>query len=149
MPSDFQRLAEELYQAGLDDGFRAGYIQTLKAALEKSAVDAPDLHLKLARTQALDDAAKFASGMMLDLGHAYAYRHLPSAIRDLSDKPSGTASFFQDVVNLVIAAREFWDVNNDLTDESRALDKALEAFTDTVPYENQPDDISTCDEENN
>lgn len=46
----------------------------------------------------------------------------------------------QDVVNLVIAAREFWDLHNDLSEESRSLDKALEAFVDRVPYENEPED---------
>lgn len=46
----------------------------------------------------------------------------------------------RDVVNLVIAAREFWDANNDLTPESRALDEALSAFSDRVPYENQPEE---------
>lgn len=46
----------------------------------------------------------------------------------------------QDVINLVIAAREFWDGNNDLSHESRALDKALTAFSERVPYENQPDE---------
>jgi hypothetical protein len=44
----------------------------------------------------------------------------------------------QDVITLVIAAREFWDINNDLSDESAALDKALEAYADRVPYENGP-----------
>ncbi|MDP9590638.1 UNVERIFIED_ORG: putative circularly permuted ATP-grasp superfamily protein [Shinella zoogloeoides] len=47
-----------------------------------------------------------------------------------------------DVVALVIAAREFWDVNNDLSEESQALDKALERFAEKVPYENHPDDAS-------
>lgn len=47
-----------------------------------------------------------------------------------------------DVVALVIAARDFWDANNDLSDESRMLDKALERFAEKVPYENQPDDAN-------
>lgn len=46
----------------------------------------------------------------------------------------------QDVINLVIAAREFWDDNNDLSPESHALDKALEAFSSSIPYENEPED---------
>lgn len=45
----------------------------------------------------------------------------------------------QDVINLVIAAREFWDDNNDLSPESDALDKALEPFSSRVPYENEPE----------
>lgn len=48
-----------------------------------------------------------------------------------------------DVVALVIAAREFWDIHNDLSEESRALDKALEAFGERVPYENEPEDPTT------
>lgn len=49
----------------------------------------------------------------------------------------------QDVINLVIAAREFWDIHNDLSEESRALDKALEAFGERVPYENEPNHALT------
>lgn len=45
----------------------------------------------------------------------------------------------QDVINLVIAAREFWEVNEDMSLKSYALDKALEAFAERVPYENEPD----------
>ena len=45
-----------------------------------------------------------------------------------------------DVTELVVAAREFWDINNDFSEESAALDKALEAFVDRVPYENEPED---------
>ena len=54
--------------------------------------------------------------------------------------PARGAKLPQDVVDLVIAAREFWDANNDLSEESRALDKALEAFGERVPYENEPED---------
>lgn len=43
-----------------------------------------------------------------------------------------------DVTALVIAAREFWDDNNDSTPESDALDKALELFSARVPYGNEP-----------
>lgn len=45
----------------------------------------------------------------------------------------------QDVINLVIAAREFWEQAMDESDESAALDIALEAFSSRVPYENEPD----------
>lgn len=45
----------------------------------------------------------------------------------------------QDVVDLVIAAREFWDANNDLSEESKALDKALEPFASKVRYANEPE----------
>lgn len=44
-----------------------------------------------------------------------------------------------DVAELVIAAREFWQANEDMSEESAALDKALEAFAGRVPYENEPE----------
>lgn len=44
----------------------------------------------------------------------------------------------QDVVSLVIAAREFWDTHGDPSDESRALDAALMPFASHVPYEDEP-----------
>jgi len=46
----------------------------------------------------------------------------------------------QDVINLVIAAREFWEIAMDESDESAALDSALEAFSSRVPYENDPEE---------
>lgn len=46
----------------------------------------------------------------------------------------------QDVINLVIAAREAFDMGTLPDEESRALDKALEAFSSRIPYENQLDD---------
>lgn len=45
----------------------------------------------------------------------------------------------QDVINLVIAAREAFDSWTLPECESKALDKALEAFSERVPYENEPD----------
>ena len=57
----------------------------------------------------------------------------------MTDAPKDSVTGLpQDVIDLVIAAREFWDVNNDLSDESQALDKALEPFAERVPYENEP-----------
>ena len=43
-----------------------------------------------------------------------------------------------DVVALVIAAREAWEVD---AVSGNALDRALEKFASRVPYENEPDDI--------
>lgn len=54
---------------------------------------------------------------------------------DLSVMPP---SLPQDIISLVIAVREFWDVNNDLSPESVALDRALNAFASRVPFENEP-----------
>lgn len=58
-------------------------------------------------------------------------------------QPVNQPTLAQDVINLVIAAREFWDLHNDLSEESRSLDKALEAFGERVPYENEPEDTIT------
>lgn len=44
----------------------------------------------------------------------------------------------QDVINLVIAAREAFDSWTLPECESKALDKALEPFAERVPYENEP-----------
>jgi hypothetical protein len=52
----------------------------------------------------------------------------------------------QDVITLVIAAREFWEANEDMSGEANALDKALEAFADRVPYANEPDDEAAASE---
>lgn len=43
----------------------------------------------------------------------------------------------QDVIDLVIAAREFWDILNDMEPESKALDNALEKFASRVPFEDE------------
>lgn len=45
----------------------------------------------------------------------------------------------QEAFRLVVAAREFWDIHNDLRDESMALDKALETFASKIPYSNEPE----------
>lgn len=71
---------------------------------------------------------------------AIACSHVAAAIRALSSQPVADA-LPQDVINLVIAAREFWDDYNNFSDESKSLDKALEAFASRVPYENEPDDL--------
>lgn len=54
--------------------------------------------------------------------------------------PSDEKHLRQDVIELVIAAREFWEAHNDMSAECRALDKALEAFSSRVPYENQTEE---------
>lgn len=72
--------------------------------------------------------------------------HIDIALASLSSPDHADAGkvygnvLSQDVINLVIAAREFWDVANDCSDESIALDCALEAFASRVPYENEPED---------
>ncbi len=48
-----------------------------------------------------------------------------------------------DTVALVIAARDFWADHNDFSEESMALDRALEAFSERVPYENDPDHLQS------
>ncbi len=51
--------------------------------------------------------------------------------RELVERRAETA-------NLVVAAREFWDAHNDLSEESTALDIALEPFSARIPYANEP-----------
>lgn len=63
-----------------------------------------------------------------------------SALTPAPDLAAENDGLPQDVVNLVIAAREFWDVAMDESDESAALDCALEAFSSRVPYENDPEE---------
>ncbi len=53
---------------------------------------------------------------------------LSAQVQDLEELP-------QDVIDLVITAREFWGDRNDTSAESDALDKALEKFASRVPYE--------------
>ncbi len=44
----------------------------------------------------------------------------------------------QDVIDLVIAAREAWEEHGFITDD---LERALERFSARVPYANQPDEV--------
>jgi len=67
-------------------------------------------------------------------------RPQPAAVRDEA------TSLPQDVINLVIAAREFWDANNDLSPESLALDVALDGFARRVPFDNEPDALHSTQE---
>ena len=46
----------------------------------------------------------------------------------------------QDVINLVIAAREAFDTGVIPDEEENNLDKALEPFGERVPYENEPEE---------
>jgi hypothetical protein len=57
------------------------------------------------------------------------------------------AALPQDVINLVIAAREAFDTGGLPVAEERALDKALEPFSSRVPYENEPDAVAPEQEE--
>ncbi len=57
------------------------------------------------------------------------------------------AALPQDVINLVIAAREAFDTGWLEDQESNALDKALEPFSSRVPYENDPDAVAPEQEE--
>ncbi|KAB2679773.1 hypothetical protein [Brucella pseudintermedia] len=53
----------------------------------------------------------------------------------------------QDVINLVIAAREACDTWLLPECEFKLLDKALEAFSERVPYENEPDALPSAPSE--
>lgn len=50
----------------------------------------------------------------------------------------------QDVINLVIAAREAFDAGIFQGDEEFNLDNALEPFAECVPYANEPDHVAPC-----
>lgn len=99
-----------------------------------------------ART-ALSGLAKSAPPSPVDSRDALVERKAEPSCVACEDKPSAvcgastptaasvTVGVPQDVINLVVAAREFWDANNDLSDESQALDRALDRFSSLVSYE--------------
>lgn len=60
--------------------------------------------------------------------------------------PAVNVELPQDVINLVIAAREAFDCAFLPDEESRTLDKALEPFASKVRYANEPDDEATASE---
>jgi len=64
-----------------------------------------------------------------------------------SDPAPEIVALPQDVINLVIAAREVFEAPEWASDEWNALDKALEAFSSRVPYENEPDAVAPEQEE--
>ncbi len=59
----------------------------------------------------------------------------------------------QDIINLVIAAREVWEellyyhTDEDFSQRVKALDKALEPFGERVPFENEPDALPSAPSE--
>jgi len=65
-------------------------------------------------------------------------RGLPRADGTPAPIPS-SVGLPQDIIDLVIAAREAFDTGMLPVDENRTLDKALEAFSSRVPYANEPD----------
>jgi len=103
------------------------------------------------RAQALEEAAKIAFDVS-ENGHYYGEASVDStssiyqqgafevyeALRALSSQPVA-AQLPQDVINLVIAAREAWDTWQLPEEEFKRLDTALEAFASRVPYENEPE----------
>ena len=125
---------------------RAGNAARILPALEPSA--ARELALEEGYRQGIEAAAQIAERPVIGFsdGAVEASRRIASSIRSLSSPDHADAGkvygnvLSQDVINLVIAAREFWDVANDCSDESIALDCALEAFASRVPYENEPED---------
>lgn len=85
----------------------------------------------------------FANSVRQESGHAYPWPALDiaedSAIRALSSQPVADG-LPQDVINLVIAAREAFDTGVIPDDEEHNLDKALEPFSERVLYENEPEE---------
>ncbi|MGC0052694.1 hypothetical protein ACNSPG_06460 [Brucella pituitosa] len=72
-------------------------------------------------------------------GEGKLVRAAIAAIRALSSQPVADG-LPQDVVNLVVAAREAWDTWQLPEEEFKRLDTALEAFASRVPYENEPEE---------
>ncbi|WPM83120.1 hypothetical protein R5W60_21740 (plasmid) [Brucella pseudintermedia] len=141
----------------------------------KSTIDHPNAVVMLkrlpdARAAVLEEALRkllhavcgetgFANAVRQESGHAYPWPALdiaeafaisalssPDHIADAGKLVEGDG-LPQDVINLVIAAREVWEEADTLSyyhsDEEfsqrvKALDKALEPFGERVPFENEP-----------
>lgn len=114
--------------AGVEEGVEVWNARSGEAVLTNAlaAKDAEIEKLKVALTEKRRDRIGDA-----ELGGSYLCR--------AEKAEAEIAAFGQDVVDLVIAAREFWDANNDLSEESKALDKALEPFASKVLYANEPE----------
>jgi len=131
---------------------QADYAARVRSAIEVSA-PAPS-----PRAQALEELEKYAdektaiafSRMMeaqrvndTDFADAMekernAYSDMTMRIRAISSQPV-VNGLPQDVINLVIAAREAWDTWQLPEEEFKRLDTALEAFAIRVPYEDEPE----------
>jgi len=101
----------------------------------------PALEPSAARKLALEDAAKLLEREACELDGlvdsvSHHLRSKAKAVRALYPAPT---SLPQDVINLVIAAREACDTWLLPECEFNQLDKALEPFGERVPYENEPD----------
>lgn len=71
------------------------------------------------------------------------------ALKQLSGPALVRQALPQDVINLVIAAREVWELVEfgalPDADQTKALDQALEAFSSRVPYADEPVQLPTGD----
>ena len=132
--------------------FANSYPQGANLAAHSKNENGPD-HEPSPRAQALEEAAKIAFDVSVNgeyHGEASAdstssiYQQgafeVYEAIRALSSQPVEDG-LPQDVINLVIAAREAWETWQLPEEEFKRLDAALEAFASRVPYENEPDDL--------
>lgn len=72
-----------------------------------------------------------SAGTIKGLDNIAAWNRRAQPVQEMHELPL-------DVITLVIAAREFWEANEDMSEESNALDKALETFASRVPYANEP-----------
>mgnify|MGYP001090157457 CR=1 FL=1 len=136
-----ERLREALIQADLTirsiPGKDQSDVEFIRVALGE--IPAPSVNLRVQEivpTQRLDQLIGSGDPSSAEI-HDMAVELL-NWRRSAPSPASSVTGLPQDVIDLVIAAREFWDVNNDLSDESQALDKALEPFAERVPYENEP-----------
>jgi hypothetical protein len=84
-----------------------------------------------------DDVAKAAAQA------DYEQRIRSALSTSQSDPAPEIITLSQDVINLVIAAREVLDTGYSIEPERNWLDKALEAFSSRAPYENEPEDVAS------
>ena len=105
------------------------------------------------RRQALDEVkslcAEYGNDSQPDSEYRLACNDLIEAICALSAEPAQGEQLPQDVINLVIAGRELV-YSGEVTvgsHEAKALDKALEAFASRIPWENEPDELSSSTSE--
>lgn len=86
-----------------------------------------------------DEDANQKSFVSVEEAKAAAQSDYEARIRSAIEPQPEPVDLPQDVINLVIAAREAFDAGTLPDEESRALDKALDPFSARVGYENEPE----------
>ena len=137
------------YHEAIDKGYpaHAAMDGAIRSALASQAERIKELEAKLGAVLAA--TTQDTAGRWI-FDHADPEWLLTDAAAVLPDDAGPPAAPYlpADVVELVIAAREAWEIAEGygLEDEERnafeCLDKALEAFSARVPYENEPEDAA-------